>query len=319
MVVSLKPRASPWLSLSIQEGLHGLPWSWGPAPRGSSPLCSMPAPGVGGEGAAARPAHAGRGGREGGAVTWPDDGFQQGDPSSQDLQPGLLPQEGLEATGLGESERAEQSARSPRGGHGTGGTAWQGWQGRGGTARHGGHSGGAAPAGGGVPVQWVGGARSPRRVSEGCQRLPWPQGGCQGLPHPCGVGAGGGGAGVLCADPGAATAAWVSPAVPRWGHECPLPAPVPSGCYAGGVLPLPPPPAHRAPLRVPGHVGGHTSPTCPGGHQVVPKTETVPGVPDRGGQHWAVLGGGSWGARPWVPRWPSPYERSPVLAMMRGW
>ena len=143
-MVSLSPREAPGFPLvqgaprfpldqeglhgclSIQEGLHGLPWPWGApgtCPQGLQPPM-LHARSQGGRGA---PSSCGERRREGGAVTWPDDGFQQGDPSSQDLQPGLLPQEGLEATGLGESERAEQSARSPRGGHGLGGTAQHGW------------------------------------------------------------------------------------------------------------------------------------------------------------------------------------------------
>lgn len=198
MVTPLNPREPPRspLTLGVLQG---------PAPRGSSPPCApLPLPWrvcvcvEGGGGATARPAHAGRRRRrEGGAVTWPDDGFQQGDPSSQDLQPGLLPQEGLEATGLGESERAEQSARSPppRGRHG-----WHGTGGTGGVARRGWRSVGAALAGRGCRCDGGvagGGARSPRRVllllSEGCRGLPWwPQGDAKGSPIPVGPGGAGG-------------------------------------------------------------------------------------------------------------------------------
>ena len=89
--ISLNPKGSPWSSLSIQEGLHGLPWPWGaPAfpltqkglhglvsqskrvsmaslgpgvtrallPGAPAPHAPCPLPG----GATARPAHAGWGG-----------------------------------------------------------------------------------------------------------------------------------------------------------------------------------------------------------------------------------------------------------------
>lgn len=123
--------------------------------------CSSPTP----WGDAAPLAHARRGGGGhggdimvgGGDITWPDDGFQQGDPPGQDLQPGLLPQEALEATGLGGGR--EQSKEG------------------------GGHTG-AWPSGcqnlpGGVCVWWGG--------------VPWPHGDAGGAPHPRGsrgVGAG---------------------------------------------------------------------------------------------------------------------------------
>lgn len=164
MVAPLNSRGSPWLCDQIHEDFHGCPShskrvsmvaplnpNRSPGSPMAPELCSArsrwlqsPVLQARSRGCRGAPGSCGVGWR---AVTWPDDGFQQGDPSSQDLQPGLLPQEGLEATGLGERERAEQSrARWPCSGHGTGTRGGDmGWgHSMAGVAQHG---RGAAPAG----------------------------------------------------------------------------------------------------------------------------------------------------------------------------
>lgn len=233
---------SPWCnrgsppSLLFQEGLHGPPRSsdiskatlsptGSPcstvslSPKGGSgvPLCPSPCS----RSVAGGHAWLTRRGAGGGAVTWPDDGFQEGDPSSQDLQAGLLPQQGLEATGLVESERAEQSVVAP-------------W-----------HSAGAAGPGVRckrwgcqVSQKGAGGSRGPRGM-QGALLSPWVRGGGTrwGVP-PLARGGGthvsprGSGRGAPAAPRNGAHRGWRDPcAPPRLAPALPLLTIEPNHCF----------------------------------------------------------------------------------------